>query len=173
MTKFTDYLYDLIQNSISAKANNIKLTLKHNGLLRVTLEDDGIGMDFKTLALVRTFNYTSRTKRSVGLGLSFVYDLATQTNGYFNIDSTQGVGTILSLGFDHHHIDFPEFGDIYELVLDIYMHQDVINFRLEYNDLIIDFDELKLTTLPKTFKQRTYLKETMIEAFRRGGYENS
>ncbi|MCV2232782.1 ATP-binding protein [Paracholeplasma manati] len=167
MTKFTDYLYDLIQNSIDAKASNIELHMKHQGLLRVTIQDNGVGMDEATLMKVKTFSYSSRKTRTVGLGLSLIHDLTIQTNGYFEITSKLGVGTTLSLGFDDQHIDFPEMGDISALIADLYMHQGVQNLIFSFDDFRLDFESLGLNQTIKTYRQRNqlynYVQEKLIE----------
>lgn len=173
MTKFTDYLYDLIQNSINAGASNITLSLQFDGLLRVTITDDGHGMDEATLFKVKTFSYSSRKTRTVGLGLSLIHDLTIQTNGYFEITSKLGVGTTLSLGFDHKHIDFPEMGDIPALVADLYIHQDIKNFVLIYKDIKIDFEELGLNQPNKTFKQRNALYNYVLDKLIEVANENT
>ena len=167
MTKFTDYLYDLIQNSIDAKASVIELKIKHQGLLRVTIQDNGVGMDEATLMKVKTFSYSSRKTRTVGLGLSLIHDLTIQTNGYFEITSKLGVGTTLSLGFDDQHIDFPEMGDIPALIADLYMHQGVENLVFSLDDFKLDFESLGLNQTNKSYKQRNqlynYVQEKLIE----------
>jgi hypothetical protein len=167
MTKFTDYLYDLIQNSIEANASKIELSIVHQGLLRVTIHDNGKGMDEATLMKVKTFSYSSRKTRTVGLGLSLIHDLTIQTNGYFEITSKLGVGTTLSLGFDDQHIDFPEMGDIPALIADLYMHQGVSDLVFTYDDLKLDFQSLGLNQPNKTYKQRnqlyTYVQDKLIE----------
>lgn len=167
MTKFTDYLYDLVQNSIEAKSSLIELSIVHQGLLRVTLKDNGVGMDESTLMKVRTFSYSSRKTRKVGLGLSLIHDLTLQTNGFFDLTSKLGEGTTLFLGFDDKHIDFPEMGDLGALVADLYMHQGVENFIFKYDQLHIDFESLGLNHPNKTFKQRNglykYVCEKLIE----------
>lgn len=167
MTKFTDYLYDLIQNSIEANASYIELSMVHQGLFRVTIRDNGKGMDESTLMKVKTFSYSSRKTRTVGLGLSLIHDLTIQTNGYFEITSKLGVGTTLSLGFDDQHIDFPEMGDIPALIADLYMHQGVLDLVFTYDDLTIDFQSLGLNQAPKTYRQRNqlyqYVQDKLIE----------
>ena len=133
MIKLTDYLYDLIQNSIHAHAETITLSLMFDrNFLYLKLIDNGIGMDFQTLKKVRLFSHTSNDKRSIGLGLSMINDLCHQTNGSFHIDSEYQKGTKLKLSFEYKHIDFPEFGDLGILISDLYMHQELKAFKLIY-----------------------------------------
>lgn len=82
MIKFTDYIYDLIQNSIKAHADLITLKVTFlDDTLNLSIIDDGIGMTTEVLNQVRKFEYTSNQKRTVGLGLSMIHDLCEQTNG--------------------------------------------------------------------------------------------
>lgn len=131
MIKFTDYIFDLVQNSIKACADNILISLDFNKPLIFRLEDDGIGMSPKVLDQVKNFTYSTQKKRKVGLGLSMIYDLSAQTQGTFNLKSTHGVGTLLVVGFDHKHIDFPDFGDIGLMISDLYANQESSNIILQ------------------------------------------
>lgn len=173
MTKFTDYLYDILQNSITVHSSHIQLEIKQSDLLQVTIRDNGPGMAPQTLKQVQSFSYTSRTTRKVGLGLSLIHDLTQQTEGYFEITSEPQVGTTLKLGFNHNHIDFPEMGDLALLVADIYMHQDVQNFTFTYQTMTFDFESMGLTQQPKTFKQRQQLYRTIQDKLIEVAHENS
>lgn len=173
MIRLTDYLYDLIQNSIHAFANHIELSIIKGLLLEVILRDDGIGMDEETLNKVVSFTYTSRTTRTVGLGLSLIYDLTKQTDGYFNIESKKNQGTTLQLGFNQNHIDFPEMGDMALLVSDLYMHQDIKHFTLNYFNIHIDLDELGFNETPKTFKRKKQLYDIVTNKLIEVANENT
>lgn len=173
MTKFTDYLYDILQNSIQVQASHIQLLIKLNDLLQVTIINNGPGMTPETLRQVRSFSYTSRTTRKVGLGLSLIHDLTQQTEGYFEITSDPQGGTTLQLGFNPNHIDFPEMGDLALLVADMYIHQDVQNFTFTYQHCSFDFESMGLTQHPKTFKQRQYLYQTIHDKLIEVAHENT
>lgn len=173
MIRLTDYLYDLIQNSIEAGASEITLDIQMKDNLSISIIDNGKGMDIDTLNRVRSFQFTSRKKRKVGLGLSLIHDLTNQTEGYFHIDSKPNLGTHLSLGFNQKHLDFPLFGDLSELVCDLYMHQDIKQFTLIYNDLKLDFQSLGFLDEIKSYQKRKALKEILDVALQKESYENN
>lgn len=131
MIYFTDYIFDLVQNSIKAQAKNILISLDFNQNLSFRLEDDGKGMSKEVLEKVKQFTYSTQKNRKVGLGLSMIHDLANQTEGSFNITSSIGEGTLLETTFNHKHIDFPDFGDIGLMISDLYINPNVENVILE------------------------------------------
>lgn len=168
MTKFTDFLYDLIQNSIHAKSSVIILNITYvDDILYVHLKDDGIGMTKEVLEDVRNFNYTSNQKRSVGLGLSMIYDLTKQTEGHFEINSKHKKGTDLYLSFKFKHIDFPDFGNLSMLISDLYMHQDLLGFKLIYkkhhNTLTYTLSSCLLRD-KRSFKIKKFIEENINES---------
>ncbi len=163
MIKFTDYIYDLIQNSIKAHADLITLKVTFlDDTLNLSIIDDGIGMTTEVLNQVRKFEYTSNQKRTVGLGLSMIHDLCEQTNGSFDIDSIYHKGTNLNLSFNYKHIDFPNFGDLGTLVSDLYMHQELIGFKFVYcinkNKIIYHLPKALLEDI-RSFKIKKFIEE--------------
>ncbi len=66
--------------------------------LRLSVEDDGIGMDEETQRLaIEPFFSTKSKERGTGLGLSMVHGLAAQLGGALAIDSEPGRGTTIQL----------------------------------------------------------------------------
>jgi signal transduction histidine kinase len=73
-------------------------TLRPGAYLRLTVTDNGIGMDEATLArAVEPFFSTKGVGKGTGLGLSMVHGLALQLNGRVDIRSTLGRGTTVEL----------------------------------------------------------------------------
>lgn len=60
MIYFTDYIFDLVQNSINAQAENILISLDFNQNLCFRLEDDGRGMNKEVLEKVKQFTYSTQ-----------------------------------------------------------------------------------------------------------------
>lgn len=106
---------DVAQNSISAGASLITLTVVEDvpaDTLSITLEDNGRGMSPETVQKVIDPFYTTRTTRSVGLGVPLFKMEAEMTGGSFRIDSQLGVGTTLTAVFKPSSVDMIPLGDI-------------------------------------------------------------
>lgn len=132
MDNLAEYLLDLTQNAITAKASLIEMSIIQNDLLTVKLKDNGVGMDPETIKKATSPYFTTRKTRKVGLGLPMIKLLSEQTEGTFELTSTPLKGTCLQVTFDHHHIDMPMIGDLGEMVMLISIHQDVCEFIFTY-----------------------------------------
>jgi two-component system NtrC family sensor kinase len=67
-------------------------------LVRVTVADDGTGMDAETAAkAIEPFFTTKSVGRGTGLGLSQVYGFARQSGGDLRIETAPGCGTAIEL----------------------------------------------------------------------------
>jgi signal transduction histidine kinase len=72
--------------------------LKSGDYVRITVADDGVGMDEMTLAkATEPFFTTKGPGKGTGLGLSMVHGLAAQSGGLLHIDSKPNAGTVLEL----------------------------------------------------------------------------
>lgn len=113
-------IQELLENSAAAKATTIHLSLHPsdaNGQLIFTVSDDGCGMDELTVSKVLSPFTTSRTTRKVGLGLSFLHQVVTQTQGRLEIDSKPGLGTRVTATWLADHWDAPPLGNLGEVVM--------------------------------------------------------
>jgi signal transduction histidine kinase len=73
-------------------------SLKAGDYVRITLADDGVGMDEMTLArATEPFFTTKGPGKGTGLGLSMVHGLAAQSGGLLRINSKPNAGTVLEL----------------------------------------------------------------------------
>lgn len=113
------HLMDIVQNSIRAQASlvSIRMEIDVQGILTLTVEDDGTGMDEAMLAHAQSPFATSRTERKVGLGLPLLTENARRTGGDVILQSRPGQGTTVSAAFHTASIDCPPMGDIGETLL--------------------------------------------------------
>ena len=91
---------NILKNSSEATPNKIDISCSCvNGLIIISIEDDGIGIPQKIIKHVFEEKTTSGKKDGNGLGLSIAKDLMEKANGKIELESQQGVGTkvILSL----------------------------------------------------------------------------
>ena len=110
-------ILDITKNSVSAKAQNILISLAtdERGLLTLKIVDDGCGMSEETVRSVTDPFYTTRTTRKVGMGIPLLKLAAEQTGGSLEIISStdkSSHGTTVCATFDTKSIDFMPVGDI-------------------------------------------------------------
>lgn len=107
------HVLDIAQNSYSAGATRVDISLIDEGTLRtLVIADDGRGMSPEFLASVTDPFTTTRTTRKVGMGLPLLRLAAEQTGGGLEISSTLGVGTTVRMTLHTDHIDCPPIGDM-------------------------------------------------------------
>ena len=90
---------DIAENSLAAGAKHIEIGLTADfsaDTMRITVADDGCGMDEETLKKVTDPFTTSRKTRSVGMGLPLFKYSAESAGGKFSISSEKGKGTKVS-----------------------------------------------------------------------------
>lgn len=109
------HLLDIVQNSLKAGASRIEVRIDANQKRdRLTIEiiDNGCGMAADFLAKVTDPFVTTRTTRSIGLGIPLFSESATITGGSFSIDSTPGAGTTIVAEYVLSSIDRLPLGDL-------------------------------------------------------------
>lgn len=116
-------ILDIAENSVKAGATLIEISLTQTGtILQIVIKDNGCGMSPETLKQVENPFYTTRTTRSVGLGIPFYKLAAEQTGGSVTIESVQESessaqhGTTVTAVFYTDHIDFMPLGDMVSTV---------------------------------------------------------
>ena len=106
---------DIAQNSISAGASLITITVVEDAELdelSISIGDTGRGMTPEQVEHVTDPFFTTRTTRSVGLGVPLFKMEAEMTGGRFSIESTLGVGTTTTAVFKPSSVDMIPLGDI-------------------------------------------------------------
>ena len=108
------HLMDLAQNSITAGATlvEISIRLSSEGMLAITLTDNGSGMDEAMADKALSPFGTTRTTRKVGLGIPLAKQNAELTGGTFHLTSSHQQGTRIDMTFDTRSIDCLPLGDI-------------------------------------------------------------
>lgn len=148
-------ILDITQNSVTAKADTIEISLAEDdkGILTLKIIDNGCGMKPETVKSVRDPFCTSRKTRKVGLGIPFLKLAANQTGGDIEIISTHidddpvNHGTTVSATFDTHHIDFTPVGDMVETMITLISGNPDIDFKFSdvspARQVYLDTKELK------------------------------
>lgn len=115
MNDLSLHVIDIIQNSVSAGATRIELTVEEDiaaDLLRITIVDNGRGMTEEQVQKLSDPFFTTRTTRKVGMGIPLFRQSAEQAGGSLTVDSKQGEGTTVTATFVHSHVDRPPLGDL-------------------------------------------------------------
>lgn len=117
-------ILDIAENSYKAGSTVTEILLvEENNKLTVSVKDNGSGMKREVLLGVTDPFYTTRTTRSVGLGLPLLKLEAEQTGGELLIESRHRDefpsehGTTVTAVFYTDHIDCPPLGDIISTVV--------------------------------------------------------
>ena len=135
MRELSLHLLDIAENSISAGAKTIKISViedSNTDLLQMTVEDNGKGMSSEMVAQVTDPFITSRTTRKVGLGIPLLKAAAEGCNGSLVVTSEQGVGTVLSVRFQRSHIDRMPMGDLVTTILNLIVANPQVHWIFEY-----------------------------------------
>jgi hypothetical protein len=109
------HILDIVQNSISANATMIEISIEENqaeNTYCVSIKDNGMGMTQEMAKKVLDPYVTSRTTRKVGLGLPLLKLNAERTGGHLSIISDLGKGTEVEALFIYNNIDRIPLGDM-------------------------------------------------------------
>ena len=116
-------ILDIAQNSIKAGATRIEILLTEDAdTLRLDILDDGCGMTADVVRGVTDPFYTTRTTRSVGMGVPLLKLAAEQTGGSLSVESVSEAddpvrhGTAVHALFYKNHLDFTPLGDVVSTV---------------------------------------------------------
>ena len=146
MRELALHLLDIAENSVAANAKTVKIAVDEDpkkDRLKMSVEDDGRGMDEDLVARVTDPFVTSRTTRKVGLGIPLLKAAAEGCNGYLRINSAPGRGTRLEAEFQRSHIDRMPLGDLAGTVLSLLIAWPQIHwlFRYRANGTEFTFDD--------------------------------
>ncbi|MDY0343387.1 MAG: ATP-binding protein [Lentimicrobium sp.] len=171
------HILDIVQNSISAGATEIKISILENQgkdqyLIEIT--DNGRGINADDLGRVTDPFFTSRTTRKVGMGLPLLKQNAERTGGNMSISSTPGKGTSINAIFGLSNIDRPSMGDIggtlamlissNPIIRFIYSHTTAAgSFKLDTNEVIEMLDGMSIASAPVYNFLKEMINENLME----------
>lgn len=126
-------ILDIAQNSVKAGAAHVAILLTETAdTLTIEIRDDGCGMTPAQVESVMDPFFTTRTTRSVGLGVPLLKLAAEQTGGSVSIVSSvepADHGTAVTAQFYKNHIDFTPLGDIISTVTALIQGAPGIDWR--------------------------------------------
>ena len=149
MNELSLHIIDIIQNSLSAGATRIAVTVDEdavNDLLTIRVEDNGKGMTAEQAARLSDPFYTTRTTRRVGMGIPLFRQSAEQSDGGLTVGSESGKGTTVTATFQYSHLDRPPLGDLAGSFILMVAANPGTNFVLNYryNDKSYRFDTVEV-----------------------------
>ncbi len=115
MIEISLHLLDIVQNSIKANAENIKITVYENtdeNILSVKVEDDGVGMDERMVNKICDPFFTTSDVKRVGFGISLLKFACENAGGSLEIVSKENEGTTITATFVYDHINRQPLGDM-------------------------------------------------------------
>ena len=130
------HLLDIVQNSLSAGASLITITVDEDLIknkLSMAVKDNGRGMTKEQVKKLSDPFFTSRTTRRVGLGVPLLRQTGEQSGGGLEVTSEPGKGTLLSVHFQYDHIDRPPLGDIPNAVVLMVSANPLVDFEYKYS----------------------------------------
>jgi len=149
MNELSLHILDIVQNSLKVESTLIKILIDEDTIkdeLTITIEDNGYGMDEKTVLKVRNPFYTSRTTRKVGLGLSLLELACNLAHGSFNLESQVNVGTKVTAKFKHSHIDRAPLGNMRDTIYLIMINDEKCDILYQHtyngNEFKVDTREI-------------------------------
>ncbi len=144
------HLMDLAQNSLSAGATLVIITLSLNpeGMLDVSLQDNGRGMDEGMASKALSPFGTTRTTRKVGLGIPLTKHNAELTGGTFELRSSHEAGTLVHAVFNTRSIDCLPLGNLSDTMVSLIAsnpnHVDfVLRCQSPLGESILDTREIR------------------------------
>ncbi|MBR3316118.1 MAG: sensor histidine kinase [Atopobiaceae bacterium] len=173
-------ILDVAENSVKAGASLTQiLVTERNHVLTIEIIDDGCGMSEDVVRSVTDPFYTTRTTRSVGMGVPLLKLACEQTEGTLTIESVteeadpERHGTHLTATFNMDHIDFTPLGDVSSTVLTLIQgHPDTdFLFQHETDRGVVKLDTRELREVLEDVPLNSYDVMEWVGAYLREQYE--
>ena len=140
------HILDIVENATQAGATLIEIHVSEDinkDLLKITIKDNGRGMDAVMAKRVKDPFMTTRTTRRVGMGIPLLEQAAKETGGNLLITSAPGKGTEVVATFQESHIDRRPVGDMGATLTTLIMGSPDLDF-IYYSNL--DGEEIDVDT---------------------------
>ena len=151
MIELSLHILDVAENSTRAGANNVYITLEEDtgrDILSLEIRDDGAGMKEEMLNKVIDPFFTTKTVRTVGLGLPMLAQAAERTGGKFSLESKEGEGSRVRAEFRLSHIDRQPLGDMASTLVTLIAGNADMDFiychRHNEKEYILDTREVRI-----------------------------
>lgn len=175
MRELSLHILDALENSVEAGATRIELFIEEDlgdDILRIVIRDNGKGMSEDFVRQVLNPFVTTRKTRHVGLGLPLFAAAAQRCNGDLRIESQVGVGTTVSVTFQHSHIDRAPLGDIPGTLLAVLLSERPVDivYKHKVNGRTFELDTAEvrqeLGSVPLSHPAvREWLEATLREGY--------
>ncbi|HZK34685.1 MAG TPA: ATP-binding protein [Bacillota bacterium] len=173
------HILDLVQNSISAGAAFVEITIKDildDNTLSIIVSDDGIGMNETQVTNALDPFYTTRTTRNVGLGIPMFKAQAEASGGSFVLISEEGKGTRIEAIFNTRSIDCLPTGNMVDTMTTLILCNPDVDFtythvyngqRFEFKtiDIKARLDEVSIAQTEVITWIRDYISENINELY--------
>ena len=129
------HILDIAMNSITAQARTVQILIGEHArrdTLTIRIQDNGHGMDADTLhrVLADLATHKRSRKKDIGLGLALLRQTAEMCGGEFNVRSTPGMGTTVTVSMKLSHVDRPPLGDLNATILALCAANPAVDVQL-------------------------------------------
>ncbi len=124
-------ILDIVMNSVEAGAGRVIVAVEESAarnLMRIRVRDNGKGMSPELQRRVLDPFVTTRTTRSVGMGLPLFRQTARESDGDLTIDSTPGKGTTVTAVLRLNHLNRPPLGKIADTMINLCVGSPDVHF---------------------------------------------
>ncbi len=176
MRELALHVLDIVQNSVEAQASRVEIAVEEDvaaGFLKITIADDGRGMDEEMVRKVQDPFVTTRRTRRVGMGLPLLASAARQTGGTVTVESAPGRGTVVTATFGLHHLDRAPLGDMAATVAVILAGNPGLALRYRHrrgdSEFVFDTREIERQAGPVPWgdpQAAAWTRKTVAEALR-------
>ncbi|GBE36517.1 sensor protein ZraS [bacterium BMS3Bbin07] len=149
MQDISMHILDIALNSIDAGAKRIVISVEEytrGDTLRLTIKDNGRGMDTETLKSLTDPFFSTKGKKT-GLGIPLLAQSAREAGGNITVHSEAGKGTTLQAFFSLSHIDRKPLGDLTSTIVTLIAGNPdidlIFKYRIDNNEYMLNTSEIK------------------------------